>query len=206
MRLLGEAWNSFLSAPLLGPGADRFFVQFGLAPHFPPLAYAISGGIVAGTLVAFLTVRLIRLLFTGWGRSASGLTRVGCLVAAILVGEALLEPDGPFLGMEMLALLFSVVIALSAPPPLDCGVMMGWHTEPRDSTTPGRSPAVPEGRPHRDRRVSGEPGRSLRPGSDIATPALPVHGARRNVPPLHAAAPARGCPGRCLPHVRHARR
>ena len=65
-------------------------------------------------------------------------------------------------------------------PPLDCGVTMGWHTEPRDSTTPGRSPAVREGRPHRDRRVSGEPGRSLRPGSDIATPALPVHGARRN--------------------------
>lgn len=113
LGLVGEAWSSFLTAPLLGPGSHGFLVQYGLSPHLPPLAYALSGGIVAGGVVLFLTLRLLGLLFAGWGGSPSALTRVGCLVAAILVGQALLEPNGPFLGIEMLTLLFSVVIALS---------------------------------------------------------------------------------------------
>lgn len=115
LALIPEAWEEFLRSPVFGPGASDFVARYGAVPHFPPLSYAVTGGVVAAGIVLFLTFRLLTLTAANRGRSTSPLQRVGCLLAAVLVAPALLEPDGPYLGVEMLTLLFAAVVAASTP-------------------------------------------------------------------------------------------
>ena len=115
ITLLSDAWTKLTASPLTGTSDTQ--------AHFAPLYFAALGGIAAGSLILWLTIRLLALQFVRLGdRSNQPEVAASILICAIFLVWALVEPYGPFFGFEFNLLLFACVRVLSrldAPELLD---------------------------------------------------------------------------------------
>lgn len=106
-RLLEEAWKQWLTAPFTGPGPS--------AAHVAAMYAASLGGLLAGLLIAWLTIKLGVLVTS---RRALESRHPGApaavMTASILLVTALLEPYGPFFGFNFTLLTLASVAVLSS--------------------------------------------------------------------------------------------
>lgn len=101
--LLDDALYATVQHPL-GMGLSQFRALYGQSPHVALLTFAVAGTALAGLVVTVMAVRLGSLSFA---------VRPSNLLAPLLVGNlvawALLQPNGPFMGLEGAAWLLLAV-------------------------------------------------------------------------------------------------
>lgn len=119
VALVGESVRAFVASPWLGMGIGPFTLQYGAFPHLPPLFFAVGAGVVAGLIVLTLSLRMVHMMFSSQPGTPTPLEKAGRLVNAALVASILLEPTGPFVGMELLTLLLFSALLVSEIPQLD---------------------------------------------------------------------------------------
>lgn len=114
LTLLREALSWIGQQPLLGAGLDAFTSAYGLSPHMAPLTFAVGGGVVAGATIVLLTLQIVGLLlFHPPARSSDG--RAGYLILSVQVSWLVIEPNGPFVGVEGISLMLtSIFLTYSA--------------------------------------------------------------------------------------------
>ncbi|UVE96446.1 O-antigen ligase family protein [Dietzia sp. B32] len=106
--LLSDAWTKLAASPLTGVSDTQ--------AHFAPLYFAALGGIAAGALILWLTIRLLMLQFVRLGeRAYQPEVAASMLICSIFLVWALVEPYGPFFGFEFNLLLFGCVSVLLRP-------------------------------------------------------------------------------------------
>ena len=135
IAVIVPALQGILDNPLAPYGADNFFARYGISPHSPMLAFGVAGGLAASLIVTVMFVRMC-VLVARRNTSASGACRAAVLVVAVLAGYALVEPDGPFVGIEMLTLLLVSVVAGNAGASVDAPSHA--RTEDRGHKAPDR--------------------------------------------------------------------
>ncbi|MFY1701398.1 O-antigen ligase family protein [Micromonospora sp. WMMA1923] len=119
--LLGESLTAFSRHWLFGIGTDQFQILYNYSgrfhgattPHVAPLTFAVAAGIVGGAIATYLFFRLAHLVFTSTTRPGDARTATAGAVGAALLVSALLEPTGPFQGVELTVLSVLAVTVLS---------------------------------------------------------------------------------------------
>ena len=94
-----------LRHPLVGSGLDVFVERYGHSPHVTPLLFSVAGGLVVGVIVLILGLRMLwilrrRVISPGPEIKAASLGIV------VLFSTILLQPTGPFVGVESITMLF----------------------------------------------------------------------------------------------------
>ena len=108
LSVVPDAIREIVDHPVLGYGA-RFAEAYGVWPHSPVLSFGISAGIVAAALTLALSIRLMFSLAQSMHSDASE-RRVAFLVLAVLLASVVVEPDGPFVGLETTLLLLLALV------------------------------------------------------------------------------------------------
>ena len=98
-------------------GLDQFGKTYLLDPHIAFLSFAIGGGLFADDVVLFLMVQMMRIVGFRHPVQTPEIV-VAYLMLAVQTGTILVDPNGPFVGVEGLILLFlGVTLATGDTPP-----------------------------------------------------------------------------------------
>jgi hypothetical protein len=108
-----QSLTAFFDHPILGPGTAAYEATYGSMPHFSPLTFAINAGMAGAVIGLALIFNLASLTICGWQVDNEPSHMMTRSLAAVLLVMALLEPDGPFLGVGLVTVLF-IAAALSA--------------------------------------------------------------------------------------------
>lgn len=111
--LIPQAMQAILSRPWAGYGSARFMEANGVMPHSPILSFGVASGLIAAVLALAMTARLVLSTVRSRG-SDSADKQAAHLVATVLIVTVFVEPDGPFVGLELLLMLFVGVSAISS--------------------------------------------------------------------------------------------
>lgn len=103
--LFWKALNAFFNHPILGQGVSAFQSEYGAAPHFSPLNYAVQAGAIGLVAGLFMIGELIRLTVGGKSITSQTSAHLARPLAAVLLAMALLEPEGPFVGVGLVTVL-----------------------------------------------------------------------------------------------------
>ncbi|MCT2089342.1 hypothetical protein M3D92_08565 [Micrococcus terreus] len=141
-ELNAQAWSAFLDSPILGV---ELVSRAGYNPHTPILSFALDIGL-AGLLVGIAGVfALLLRMARPIRRGPAG--EVLCMMAAVMVVTALLEPVGFFVGFTKACLLMIVLTG---------GVRDYEKSEEEPATTPSGDQGLrAHGRPAHGQPLSG---------------------------------------------------
>lgn len=115
LQVAKDGFHEMLQHPVTGMGDTRFYDRYGISPHFLPIDFGVTAGLLGFAVAAYLLGWVLSIALRGPARPTPSAWLGFALVSAISA-NTLTEAGVPFAGLSRVTLLAIAILASRGEP------------------------------------------------------------------------------------------